>query len=105
MYILVAYKHEENQTKNEGARVVTTFFSYILDAQGQLTLLLVVNCDRKIKLIPAFVCVLVTCKNEEDILKHEGARVVTTDSHCKSMWIFFYDAQGQLIPQSEVGSI
>ena len=29
---------EENQMKNEGARVVTTLFSYILGAQGQLTL-------------------------------------------------------------------
>ena len=42
--------------------------------------------------------VLVTCKNEEDPFKNEGAtcRVVT---HCKSMHIF-YDAQGQLTPQS-----
>ena len=30
--------------KNEGARVVTTLYSYILDAQVQLTLLLVVGC-------------------------------------------------------------
>ena len=37
MYVLVTYKHEENQMK-KGAKVVTTFYSYILDAQGQLTL-------------------------------------------------------------------
>ena len=30
-------KDEENQMKNEGARVVT-LYSYSLDAQGQLTL-------------------------------------------------------------------
>ena len=30
--------NEENQMTNEGARVVTTLCSYILDAQGQLTL-------------------------------------------------------------------
>ena len=30
MYILVTYKTEENQMKNEGARVVTTLYSYIL---------------------------------------------------------------------------
>ena len=36
---MVAYKDEENQMKNEGARVVTTLYSYnILDPQGQLTL-------------------------------------------------------------------
>ena len=38
MYVLVTYKDEENQMKNEGARVVTSLHSFILDAQGQLTL-------------------------------------------------------------------
>ena len=38
--------------------------------------------------------VLVTCKNEEDPIKNEGARVVTTLS------IDFSDAQGQLTPKS-----
>ena len=38
MYVLETYKDEENQIKNEHARVVTTLYSYILDAQGQLTL-------------------------------------------------------------------
>ena len=36
--------------------------------------------------------VLATCKNEEDPIKDEGARVVTTLS------IKFKDAQGQLTP-------
>ena len=38
MYVLVTYKDEEIQMKNEGARVVTTLYSYNLYAQGQLTL-------------------------------------------------------------------
>ena len=38
MYALVTYKNDENQMKNEGDRVVTTLYSYILDTQGQLTL-------------------------------------------------------------------
>ena len=38
MYVLVTYKDEENQMKNEDSGVVTTLYSYILDAQGQLTL-------------------------------------------------------------------
>ena len=38
MYVLVTYKDVENQMKNEGSRAVTTLYSYILDAQGQLTL-------------------------------------------------------------------
>ena len=33
----------------------------------------------KIKLIQAFMGVLVTCKKEEDPFKNEGDRVVTTD--------------------------
>ena len=35
--------------------------------------------------------VLITCKNQEDLIKDEGARVVTTYK------IEFSDAQGQLI--------
>ena len=31
MYVLITYKDEKNQMKNEGARVVTTLYSYILD--------------------------------------------------------------------------
>ena len=38
MYVQVTYQDEENQMKNKGSRVVTTLYSYILDAKGQLTL-------------------------------------------------------------------
>ena len=38
MYVLLTYRDRENQMKNEGAGVVTTLYSYILDAQGLLTL-------------------------------------------------------------------
>ena len=40
--------------------------------------------------------VLITCKNEEDPIKNESARVLTT------LFIAFSDNQGQLTPQSEV---
>ena len=58
---------------------------------------------RKIKFIQTFMGVLVTCKNEEDLFKNEGARVVTTDL---PLYVYadFYDAQGKLTPQSKVGS-
>ena len=42
--------------------------------------------------------VLVTCKNEENPIKNEGARVVTT------LFINFSDAQGQLTPKSVMES-
>ena len=38
MYVLLTYKDGKSQIKNEGTRVVTTLYSYILDAQVQLTL-------------------------------------------------------------------
>ena len=38
--------------------------------------------------------VLVTCKNEEDPIKHEGPRVFTT------LYINISDAQGQITPKS-----
>ena len=41
---------------------------------------------------------LVACKNEEDPIKNEGARVVTT------LFINFFDAQGQLTPKSVMES-
>ena len=41
---------------------------------------------------------LITCKNEEDPIKNEGARVVTRLS------IDFSDAQGQITPESLVVS-
>ena len=42
--------------------------------------------------------VLVTCKNEEDLVKNEGAGVFTT------LYISFSDVQGQLTPESVVVS-
>ena len=41
---------------------------------------------------------LVACKNEEDSIKNEGARVVTT------LFINFSDAQRQLTPKSAMES-
>ena len=42
--------------------------------------------------------ILVTSKYEEDLIKIEGARVATTQNDD------FSNTQGQLTPQSEVGS-
>ena len=41
---------------------------------------------------------LVACKNEEDLIKNDGARVVTT------LFIDFLDAQGQITPKSAMES-
>ena len=47
-----------------------------------------------LKSIPDFMVVLVACKNEEDPIKNEAARVVRT------LFIDFSHAQGQLTPKS-----
>ena len=47
--------------------------------------------------------VLVTCKNEEDPFKNEGAIWSQEISHYKSIRIF-PDLQGQITPQSEFGA-
>ena len=41
MDVLITCKYEEDPFKNEGARVVTTLYINISDAQGQITLVLV----------------------------------------------------------------
>ena len=58
----------------------------------------------KFELIQAFMYVLVTCKNEEDPIINEGARVFTNISPIISLWRFFSDAQRQLTLQSLVRS-
>ena len=49
----------------------------------------------KFELIQAFIVVLVTCKNEEDPIKNEGATVLTRFSPCIiSLWEFFQTLKG-----------
>ena len=48
MDVLVTCKYEEDPIKNEGARVVTTLYSNFLDAQGQITLVLVTVSGRNL---------------------------------------------------------
>ena len=45
--------------------------------------------------------ILVTLKFEEDPIKIEGARVATTQNN---VVVFLSNTQGQLTPQSDVGS-
>ena len=76
MDILVTCKYEEDLIKNRGARVFTTLYINFSDAQGQITRV-GGGIWPKFQLIQAFMHVLVTCKNEDDRFKHEGARVFT----------------------------
>ena len=51
----------------------------------------------EIKLVPAFMPVLVTSNFDDDSIKNEQASMETAFSHYKSMGNFL-DAQGQLTP-------
>ena len=71
------------------------------DAQGQLThKSLVGSCriSNQSEILWVFIVGLVACKNEEDPIKNEGARVVTT------LFIDFSDAQGLFTPKSVMES-
>ena len=69
--------YEEGPIKNEGVRVLTRL--YIVFFRRSRAANSEVSCGilPKFKLIQAFIAVLVTCKNEEDPIKIEGARLLT----------------------------
>ena len=58
----------------------------------------------KFELIEAFIIVLVTCKNEEDPIKNEGAKSVNKIVPIIKSTGVISDTQGQLTPQSLVES-
>ena len=103
MVVLVTCKNEETPITNEGARVFTTLYIHFSDAQGQITLELVVVFGRNLNLsklscmssLPARMGMIESKMKELDCSQDF--------SHYKSMGIF-PDAQGQLIPQSLVRS-
>ena len=76
MVVLLTCKNEEDPIKNRGARVFTTLYINFSDVQGQITRV-GGGIWSKFKLIQAFMHVLLTCKNEVDQIKNEGARVFT----------------------------
>ena len=89
MVVLVTCKNEEDPIKNEGDRVLTTLYINFSDAQGQITLELVVVSGRNLN-SSKLSCMssIVTCKNEDDRFKNEGARVFTRFRPFISLWGF-----------------
>ena len=97
MVALHTCRNEEDPIKNEDARVFTRLYVFFLFRRSRAA-----NSEvsggilPKLELIQTFIVVLVICKNEEDQIKNEGARVLT------SLLFDFSDAQGQLTPKSVV---
>ena len=77
MIVLVTCKYEEDPIKNEGARVLTRLYDVFSDPQGQTNSEVRGGILPKFVLSQACIVVLVTCKNEKDPIKNEGARVLT----------------------------
>ena len=86
MHVLVTCKNEDDRIKNEGVGVFTRFlpslvygdFSRCSRAANSAVLGPIWPIWPNFELIQDFIVVRVTCKNEEDPIKHEGARVFTT---------------------------
>ena len=75
MDVLFTCKYEEDPIKTGGARVLTRLYINISDAQGR-NLRCPWSNPANIQ-TQAFMVVLVTCKNEGDPIKNEGAIVLT----------------------------
>ena len=101
MHVLDTCKNEEDPIKNEGARVFTRFlpleiyedFSRRSRAANSAFL---GPIWPNFELVRDVMDVFVTCKYEEDPIKNEGARVVTT------LYSNFLDAQGQITGASKL---
>ena len=104
MDVLVTCKYEEDPIKNEGARVVTTLYSTVSDAQGQITLVLVSVSGRNLNASKKLSCMSSLPAGMRMIDSKMKELECSQDfPHYKSMGIF-PDAQGQLTPQSLIRS-
>ena len=75
--VLVTCKYEEYLINNEGPRVLTRFYDVFFRRSRATNSEVSGGILPKFELIQAFIVVLVICKNEEDPIKNEGARVLT----------------------------
>ena len=75
MYVLVTYKNEEDQMKNECARMFKTLYLRHSMAANSIV---GSQVWPKNKLFKAFIAVLDACKNDKDPSKNESNRVLTT---------------------------
>ena len=103
MGVLVTCKYEEDSFKNRGPRVFTTLCINFSDAQGQITLELVVVSGRNLNSSKLSCMSSLPARMRMIESKMQELECSQDFSHYKSMGIF-PDAQGQLTPQSLVES-
>ena len=103
MVVLITFNNEEDPIKNEGARVFTTLYINFSDAQGQITLELVVVSGRNLNSSNLLCMFSLLARMRMIKSKMKELECSQDFSHYKSMGIF-PDAQGQQTPQSLVRS-
>ena len=103
MDVLITCHYEEDPIKNRGARVFTTLYSNFSDAQGQITLELLVVSDRNLNSSKLSCMSSLPARMRMINSKMKELECSSDSSHYKSMGIL-PDAQGQLTPQSLVRS-
>ena len=103
MVVLGTCKNEEDPIKNEGAKVFTTLYINFSDAQGHITVELVVVSGRNLNLSNLSCMFSLPARMRMIESKMKELECSQYFSHYKSMGIF-PDAQGQLTPQSLVRS-
>ena len=103
MVAIVICKKEEDLIKNEGARVFTTLYVNFSDAQGQITLELVMESGQNLNSYKLSCMSSSPARMKMIQSKMKGLEWSQHFSHHKSMEIF-PDAQGQLTLQSLVQS-
>ena len=103
MDVLVTCKYEEDPMKYKGVRVLTTLHINFSDAQGQITLQLVVVSSRNLKSFKLSCMSFLPARMRMIESKIKELECSQYFSHYKSIRDF-PDAQGQLTPQSLVRS-
>ena len=85
IHVLITCKYEKNQIINNGENVMTSFsplqvygIFFIRSRAANSTVLGPISPN--FELVRDVMDVLITCKYEEDLIKNEGARVLTTFS-------------------------
>ena len=99
MDVLIACKYEEDLIKNEGARVLTTLYINFSDAQGQITLVLVVVSVRNLNSSKLSCMSLLPARMRMIDSKMKELECSQDFSYYNSLGIF-PDTKGQLTPQS-----
>ena len=80
MVVSITCKNEEDPIKIEHVRVLTSLNIDFSDTQGQLTPKSFCRIWPNLELLCTLMIARIICKNEKDLIKNEGTRVLTTFS-------------------------